>query len=58
VPLVALLIVLDLRELVRRAVHVRLTPEESAHIEAAVSLQGVTGSRYSDSQMRILDGEP
>ena len=39
------------------ALNVRLSPEEVAHLAAAVSPEAVAGSRYDERQMRALDSE-
>ena len=39
------------------ALEVRLTPEETAEIEAAVPADAVAGTRYDEHQMRVLDSE-
>ncbi|MGH8258633.1 MAG: aldo/keto reductase, partial [Steroidobacteraceae bacterium] len=39
------------------ALDIRLSPEESAEIEAAVSPQAVAGTRYATEQMTHLDSE-
>jgi aryl-alcohol dehydrogenase-like predicted oxidoreductase len=39
------------------ALDVQLSPQEIAHIEAAVPASAVAGTRYDERQMRILDSE-
>jgi aryl-alcohol dehydrogenase-like predicted oxidoreductase len=39
------------------ALHVKLSPDEIAAIEAAVPANAVAGTRYDEHQMRVLDSE-
>jgi aryl-alcohol dehydrogenase-like predicted oxidoreductase len=39
------------------ALKVELSPTEIADLEAAVSAEGVSGTRYDEHQMKVLDSE-
>jgi aryl-alcohol dehydrogenase-like predicted oxidoreductase len=39
------------------ALHVKLTADEIATIEAAVPAEAIAGTRYDSHQMRMLDSE-
>jgi aryl-alcohol dehydrogenase-like predicted oxidoreductase len=40
-----------------RALEVKLTPDEVARIELEIPASAVAGTRYDESQMKVLDGE-